>query len=610
VVDYQGQRGVPAGGAPGAGHAADDLRAFGELALAALARAPGAPPRIEAVLRGRWPDLPALLAALEARPRRRGLVLLAGGVALAGVAGAVLIARDRGRAPPPRIVPLTTLGGCPDSPLFIDDQTVLFEHATETEIDFYTVPAAGGAPVRRTRTAETEAYATPGRHPGEVLYTILGAYLGGGATTGALDLATWTTAPLAEPMFGIVTVVGDAIYYTRRDLRQVRRVRGGTDEIIYTLPEGRAMRYATGSHDGRHLALVSDLRDADVDRRLCLLSLDQPHALDCLEAVAPRLRPVFSPDDSAIYYASPGAIRRFDLRTRRDAVAVPGALAESGLTLSPDGRQLVFSDCTSSAELRDVRGAGPPLAAAKAITSPSLAADGSLVWAEGAAVRLRTPSGELRTLFTLDGDGEIDGPDLDAATGAVVFTRDGSAAGVWLADVAGGTPRPLTAGHDDGGALFLRDGRILFGRMEDGQQQLYVVGRDGGEPRRARDQPRITGALLADGRVLLGAVDWRSLYLWDPVTDDEQPVALPAELADGRMGYFAAGADRQSAIIVVGSQPAQVWRIPFDPGRAAELLWESPAGISIGIALEDAAGRLVVPVETWRGELYRVELPR
>src|SRR5262249_50283271 len=138
-----------------------------------------------------------------------------------------------------------------------------------------------------------------------------------------------------------------ALYYSRSDGAELRRAVNDLDESFASLPHHQPIKSLTASADQRWIAILTEVQ---ASARLCFLdlaSVQEQSTVTCNTDLKPITgRPgAFAPDSTALYYASTGGIRRFDLFAKDDQETVPAVYARGGVAVSPDGKTLVFSDC-------------------------------------------------------------------------------------------------------------------------------------------------------------------------------------------------------------------------------------------------------------------------
>src|SRR5688572_19572757 len=175
------------------------------------------------------------------------------------------------------------------------------------------------------------------------------------------------------------------------------------------------------SHDGRFLTF--SVFEGGSDNGIWIASVESGESWP-IDRSKRWYDPVFVQDDSAIYAASSQAlIARFALdassgkpRAPGEIIPVAGVLGVRSLSLSPYGNQLVFAGLSLDSH----------------IGSQSLSGDGS---ASGPATAVTTGTSRRNSLPVVSPDGR---------RVAYVSTRQGELPNVWMIDVDGSNPTPLT----------------------------------------------------------------------------------------------------------------------------------------------------------------------
>jgi hypothetical protein len=564
----------------------------------------------------------------QPRHSRRLTALAAAGVVVLA-AGALWAARQRGSrdpgAPPGRAVivaapeALTSLGGCPFSPAFLDGQTLAFEWSRgDDRRHLYRLPFGGAALSRLTTGTLDESDVALGRRPGEILYRVEDPEAQARVDASHFilrDLATGAETPLDVTTTSAVAV-GDAIFYARIDHGEIRQRRGQSDEVFLSLPGERTVGGLTGAPDQRWLALTSSA--GGMAPALCLVNLVGAPRLRCLAGPRPiRGRVAFSPDSGVLYYPSADGIHRVDLATERDDTAVPGALARAGLTISPRADALVFSDCHAEGPLLDLSRSPPRVAVDEELPREPVGGPGGLL----AYVRehrgrhalvVRDAQGMARELAA-PGQGSPSSPSFDPTGRWIAFELGGgSSPGIYVMDAAGHYPaEPLTATAHDSAPIWTADGRVAFTRWDDQQNpSVMLVDRGGGTPQRAPLGSRKTVAYaLGTGELLLESKDKERLYLWRPGQAQDRPVPL-GPLAGSYFMASGISPDARFLVVQTGSYGRVVWRLWLDgSGRPPERLLAAGRGQSMSSVAVMSDGRILVGVRSWRGELHLARAP-
>jgi dipeptidyl aminopeptidase/acylaminoacyl peptidase len=160
----------------------------------------------------------------------------------------------------------------------------------------------------------------------------------------------------------------------------------------------------------------------------------------------------------------------------------------------------------------------------------------------------------LRFVWVADPQISPDGRWVSFVRVTVNAQKDGYDTGLWIADTAGGEPRPLTGGGRDSSPRWSPDGkRLVFTRVpekgekkegaaEEAAGQLYLLSMEGGEARRLTDLPKGAGSPCwsPDGRsiVFTSRANRRDLAKRDGAGGHGREGVQPADRA-GRAGEEA-----------------------------------------------------------------------
>ncbi len=558
----------------------------------------------------RWPSVDALMAALG---RRRVPVagIAAGTVSIAGVA--VVLAWPRGSpapaqaiAPPPPVPVQRTHGGCPYMPAFVDDTTIVFDDGNG---DLYVIRGDAAPAPLVTNPDRSDWRANRGRRPGEAVFTASG---GDGNAAGFVDVATGAVELLSIDS-GSFAAGGGALFYTRTDVPQVRRVLDGEDAPLFQLPDGLWPYTVAASADGRRVAVTTA---TDRSSPTVCLGDTSERALDCLDRDdVIRGRAAFSPDGGTLYYQTRDGIRRRSVDGGDDVLWLPGVEALGGIDVSPSGRTLIFSDD------RPRGGEAAPLDALDAPVVEGAACAPSFGggrWfytretAAGLELVAKSPGGAVVVLAALAG--RTGGLWVDATGGRVAYDLDGDAPGIYVVDTKPFPPVRVTLTAADSNPVWTRDGKLVFTRWDDAGQPRLVIAdpalgtQDDATRPAVHPSPRVTLARVpTTGEIVLSGLE-PVLYLWDPDTGAERVVDAKALGARGILQ--ATVAPDGSAIVVLTSagDAYELWRVPLTDGGAVERVLEQPDCGSLDRPAFDADGTLHAVIAPWRGDIYTVDL--
>jgi hypothetical protein len=566
----------------------------------------------------RFASMADLLTALA--PPRRGWRTVGAVGLLAMVAIAALgLRRDPGlveaaaapsappatRPDPREIRALTQLGpdSCAYAPAIAGDQ-VVFDRTTLGAVDLYAQPLAGGAPRQLTSAAPWEWRAQPGRHDGEVLHLIHDPERKQGASISFLDLASNAATPVVGVYATDAVAIGDSVFYTPNNQREVRRFRGGRDEVFAVAPNDNAFVTLAASPTGDRIATQG--RD-----QLCTIDTASG-ALSC-SAIRVKSRPAFG--DNSLYFAAKDGLHRLDLQTRRDELVLPDVHAPGGLAISRDGSTLVFSKCASLTRLVQYGDSARTVIDGPSVRYPVTSRHGDLAWVRfkrGAHVlMLRTADGRELQLTHPD-FGDIRAPAFSPDGETLTFAVAGSHPGIYVLPRASGSDtvglfaqsnlQQLTGDPSDERPTWTTEGTIAFTRTEGRGHTVYAIPGDGGPARKLATGRRVIGSRGAE--VLIHSE--RAMYWIDTRTGVERPgpvttlhSTFTTVSPDGTWIAFAVG----------GGFGHTLWRQRSTPGARLERIAVLPIGHTMKeIAITDDGDILGTPT-TWSGDLFTVPAP-
>ncbi|WP_347302774.1 amidohydrolase family protein [Croceibacterium sp. TMG7-5b_MA50] len=429
--------------------------------------------------------------------------------------------------------------------------------AQENDAPKWDVNAPAGATIRQVPISTSEgSWMDLDVSPdgGTIAFTLLGDIytmpIGGGTPTRIAEGLAWEVQPRFSPDGQRIAFTsdrggGDNIWVMNRD---------GTDKRQVTKEEFRLLNQPSWSPDGRflvakkHFTTGRSLGTGEV----WLYHLSGGAGVPLVERPNPTHQkelgePIYAPDGSGVYYTrnvTPGPIFEYaqdsntnlfdilyyDFASGETRTVVTGAGGAVRPTPSPDGKSIAFvrreatrsklyvMDLDTGAERKIHDALDQDVQETWAVTGvyPNMAwlpdSSALVFWAGGHINRVDADGGNARVIpFSIsDTRGVIDAPHPTIPVAPDRFTTamprfasvspDGrqvvfeSLGKLWLKPVAGGTPRRLTRGGDDGFELFpswSRDGRqiVFVGWTDDGLGRLRTVAAGGGSPRDVTDRP-------------------------------------------------------------------------------------------------------------------------
>jgi Tol biopolymer transport system component len=563
------------------------------------------------------------LAVTPARPRRRGALLAAAGLALAalaGVAGWFARARYAGSAGAPSFKRLSfqrgTLGNARFAP---DGETVIYG---------WSIPG-GGITLALTRLDSPES--KPFEFPGDVVSISrtanLAIWLPGrtGAGTGTLEvvpMAGGTPRPLVEnvawagadwdPGGKDLAIVreADGVFQLEFPIGRVL-VRGDVAGPRFS-PDGREIVFWDLDASGSRLVMIDRL-----GKQKTVLTSGWPPISGGL--------PCWSRQTDEIWFTAskPGetdslwAVRRRDGKVRRVA-RVPGILEL--YDVSPDGRVLMAHHTMTWRMLGLPPGKNEEvdLSWLDQSFAAGLSADGLTVLiteaGEGAgaspALYLRTTTGAPAVRIG-EGEGMALSPDK---TWALARRTEKGRGRLWLVPTGPGETRPLPVGDLDVGetGAFTPDGkRVLFetATRVGSKPRVYIVDVAGGTPRAVTPEgirlPPSSDPISPDGRWFFAGADSLSGY---PLDGTDAPRSVP-NVIPGRSRPVGWTADSRGIYVATYGRPLRVEIQDVETGSRRP--WktfsvDSPIVLS-GLRVTPNGDAYVYTLRSATSELYLVE---
>jgi Tol biopolymer transport system component/predicted Ser/Thr protein kinase len=560
----------------------------------------------------------AASAVASPPPRRRDGAIVAGGVAVLGAAVVVVFAWPHGdhapAAPPaspvdagapaqPRAPTLLThLGGCAYSPSFLDDDKLTFDLTKDGAVDLYELALSGGDPLRLTSDPGWEWRSSRGASANEVLYL---AQTDTSVTSMRLDLTTHVATPLVSGAGGVTVFAGGDYYYAPNSAT-LRRISGGRDDVVLTIPGGDTIDSLTTSPDGTRIAMMlyGSTRGA---ARACWTPIDAP-ALHCSSHEVATGRVAWSADGASLYTQLGDQIQRLHLADDTITTVLQGE-AFGGLAVSPSGKTMVFSDCDARTNLVSVLDdPSHPLVSDEHASQPRVGAHGELVYVRSMPVHRvelveRGADGTLRALVSVQ-DVRLDEPSPSPDGTAVAYVDAGPQPGIYLfSDVGQASNRLTDSAHDDGPQM-LSDLVVFTRRDPNGVPHAMRIGRDGSNLAPIGNRPRQTVAAdPAHHRMLLASPGGDYYYWWDEKTGAETPG--PIASIDGQpVGFVDLSPDGTWMVYLGGANGQKIYRARVDGTSKPELVYQLAHDLSAATATIDDRGHPIVAIDTWTGELW------
>jgi hypothetical protein len=445
---------------------------------------------------------------------------------------------------------------------------------------------------------------TAGRHRGEILYTRDGD--DNRQQLVAFDRSSSLSVAIGSAYSAVA--VGDVVYFLSDDTPgEISRLDASGITRVATLPAGETPNLIAGTPGAGRLAIV--VADRERPPGLCLVELADgtircPPTERMLDA-----RPAMTPDGRLLYYAAAGGIRRLELDSGKDELVVPGVRAPGGLTLSPDQRRLVYSDCASFGSIVAVGGGEPEVLVADGRSRhPVGGPDGLLAWIAprddgGTRLLVRTPGGPPRELAT--SDGELGRAAFSPDGTRVAFSVVGDDGGLRAVGLTGGAPVVWTSDAGDRGPVWTGDGGLAFTRLgEGGVPGVAHIAAPGAPARRFAEGWTVEDVDRAADAILVNH-NGEALGLLAVATGTITPVALGEP---GKSTILAARLtlDGRGIIVVGGVDGSTIYRVDRATGEAT-IVHRIAAGQTAGPPTILSDGRVAFRPALWLGELYELQ---
>ncbi|MDQ3254953.1 MAG: DPP IV N-terminal domain-containing protein, partial [Acidobacteriota bacterium] len=256
---------------------------------------------------------------------------------------------------------------------------------------------------------------------------------------------------------------------------------------------------------------------------------------------------------------------------------------------SPDGKRIAYvvsnsnSNDDSIFEAQVADGSTKPLTAQRwfRITGLAWMSDGNNLLMRATAGQqfvyqiwqFSYPEGEARRLTNdLDDYREMS---LAADSNTLAVVKSEAEASIWIAPMGDASrARPVTSGSGkaDGGPAWTPDGRIVYGSNAGGEQNIWMTGADGGNPKQLTSNARINQGptVSPDGRSIVFMSDRSGTpHLWRMNIDGSDQ----RQLTNGRSGeqnpQFSP--DGRWLVYRTALGKPTVWKIPADGGEPVQL---------------------------------------
>ncbi len=559
----------------------------------------------------RFPSMDVLVEAL-ATPRRGWFVVGGAGVVAAAAITVLAVTRPPTSEHEVIVEPdlenvrrLTQYGStaCAYAPTVVADG-VVFDRTKGDDVDLYEVPLSGGEPRQLTTAPTWEWRSNPGRNPGEVIHQVHDTKDIDKTHIAFLDLATGKETMAADVYAIDAALTNGGIVYVERGATALRRLSGTADTVLATPPAGAAFGQLAVSHRGDRVAVASS--GEATATALCVIDVTSGLA-DCARTEAGGERTAFGADDRGLYFASRAGILRRDLASGISSFVIPNVVALGGMSVTPDGSALVYSDCAIHSQIVDWSEHPPrPFVNDPFSSQASLSNGGTVAWVRAInatkVLMVRGSDGVELQLTDVD-FGSISSPTLSPDGLRVAFRGNSMHPGIWV------TPTELTPTRqqltfDDVYALpvWLDNGQLALTKFADPKNPIVViVSRDGGNVRRVGNSSRtVVGA--HQGKLLVAGAE--KVYWLDPTTNLEQPG--PEVPVHGEIKSMALSPDGHWLLYQGGGENQQIWRQALEPPGPLEELPALAGGQTVGVGAISNEGHVIIAPQTWSGDLYLV----
>lgn len=587
--------------------------------------------------RARWSDMRAFAAALRQARRRVGGTFTGGEAAIstgnkraligAAAAAALLLAagayawfhrgaRPSGPPPPSPTVSgtrrITFDSGCEEYPSFLPDgKTVVYDGLADGDYELLALDTTASVKRRLTRAPGWD-YGSAASPDGKwIAYVHLSD---AGREVRLMPLGDGAPRTLGLSAIGFPAWSRDGAVLVGDGDRVVRFSIGGNKSVVAQLPAGTTARYVAALAGG---GVVSLWQRSHASNELVLGEIpssgearvvEQPLPLDqvgLIAATSPR----------GYYYGRHHATANELVRRQLggEAQIVPGGITpNSGMSISADGKRLVYSTCRESAILARLRPGKP--------AEPMLARGGWRdVWP--------APVDDKRVVFQSDRAGPIQVWIADVATretrplappgsshpavsrdGAWIAYAGGEEPGIHIAPVGGGAaPTRVTDDASDAEPQFAFDGKTLvFERTRAAEgARVYAVAIAGGAPRPLSPVGALSPAASpTEDRVVFVMPGDGGSVVMTTTLEGRAPVRLAARLAPS--DWLNPRFSRDGKKLLLVHKESEV--IELDVGSGAWRVLYSGGVDGIGEAqwAPDGDG-LIASFMQWDGDLWLAE---
>ena len=569
-------------------------------------------------------------AAARLAPQKRGRKVAAG-VALAGLAVAVVVAmRSRGAPPPPppqelrpqNVHRLTRQEGCEEFPVFTaDGKSVLYDHDIGRDYALFESPAEGGASRRITNAHGWDL--APAVSPDGTQLAFL--------RKGDGPMSTWV-APLADlakahslggggtrPAWspdGKFVWTGGGQGVTRREV--------ATGEVVRTIPPANDERplMLRELPDGRLLIMYFPRSGASFPDGVAVYgpSSDQPSWL--IQKTELEEVMALSPSGANLIVARQTANANIELVSIPLAGGTPQPLRvvdvapRKGLAISPDGTRMVWSDCRQATTLAvlDKDADGKPrltdLAQNDWLDEEPYVIPGSedmIVISDrsGTTELWRMDRNHKRQPAALGLGKDADSLALSPDGKQLAYADE---AGFWVAPLDGSAkPHKVLDARSESPVTFRRDGRALYFETVDDKKRPRIgeIAVAGGEPRWLLTMARAPAASpTEDVLAYLELVEDAAMpRLYDLQTGKSRPLA-PA-LAGRAWTGLRFSPDGKKLLVLRNSGQFAVVDV-----RSGRVLVDFDAGADQIVGGAFVGDEVIVGRTVWKGDLWIADLAK